>query len=394
MRTKKLLFLFIINLLLMNCSSEDSPRLSSENKITSLSILVHGETFVGNINNNSKEIIIQTSGLELVNSIVPNITISENATITPDPNVAQNFNQEVSYIVTSENGDISTYKVKTENTPFSDEKKILSFDFSIDNETFVGNIDHNQLYITIETYKDISNLMPIVRISDNATITPEASNGQDFTQYVQYSVTAQNGSSNTYTVYTTRPTLSTTFSKCYIRATSVGGFSGHELRDSGYDLYLENTSNSYKLNYFDLLSEGTNEAPYTSFSFEFDENIVTANDYILRMKIGNQIIAETEYTFDVLAEGAPKITSINQTGITYDDTLIMYGTNLFPQIRYYYNFNIYNYFGSRYVTLNAEATILELKLNYDRSHFGSSRPIRVSMFYNDRYADSEVIIFI
>ena len=393
MTKKKLLLLFTSCLLLINCSGDDSPKLSSENKITSFVITAHDISYSGVINENSKEIIVQTSGLELANSIVPNIAISQGASISPTPQLTQNFNENVTHAVTAENGEIATYTVKAQNTPFSDEKKIVRFEFHIDNETFIGNIDNDQLFITIETYKDISNLSPVIEVSGNATISPEG-NQQDFSDYVQYIVTAQNGTSNTYTVQATRPRLYASVKKSYIRAVSGATITNYDLTKDNLDLYLENESNSYLLTYFDLLVRGNDETPTTDFNFEFDESIVTASDYKLRIKHGIQIIAETDDTFDVLAEGAPKITSVNKTEFVYGETLIITGTNFYPRLRYPYNGSIFVHdVNSRYLTMNSEATELRLEWTYSRSQFGSSTPTRVSIYNDGRYADSVAIIF-
>jgi len=393
MTKKKLLPLFISALFLISCSTDDSPKLSSENKIVSFSISPHNETYVGDINNNLKEINIKTTGLELVNSIVPTIVISENATISPDADVAHNFNQEVTYTVTAESGERSIYKVKSENVPFSSEKKILRFDFDIDNETYEGTIDHDQLIIIIETYKDISSLTPIIEVSEKASISPNAQESQDFTDDFQYSVTAENGTSNTYTVKAIRPRLYASVRKCYVRATSGASITNYDLTKGSLQLYLENGSNSYLLDYFDLLVRENGGTLVTDFNFEFDENIVTADDYKLRIKNGNEIIAENDFTFDVLAEGAPEITSVNKTEFVYGESLIMTGTNFYPSFRYPYNGSIFVHdIWSRYLTMNTEATELQLLWTYSRSQFGSSTPTRVSIYHDGRYADSVAVI--
>ena len=398
MKIKKILFLFVISLLLFNCSSNDNtPALNSENKIISFSISAHNEIYSGSINNNSKEITIQTSGLELVNSIVPNITISENATIIPSSDIARNFNQEVNYTVTAENGETSTYKVITENVPFSNEKKILHFEFNIDNETFIGIVDHNNLKIDVSTYKDISSISPTIEISENATITPSTSDTQNFNDNIEYTITAQNGTSNTYTVYTTKAEVTSTVTQCYIRATSFGRVTNLDISNLDYNLYLENGTNSYLLNYFDLETWDDNGVPTTNFYFYFDENIITSTDYKLRLKKGGQIKAETSYTVDVLAENAPKIVSANQTEYGYGDTLLLTGSNLLPGIRIPANSNIY-VFGESHVSVNTDKSILQLTLNNDRAMFPSFhgepiRPTRVNIYYNDRYADSIILDF-
>lgn len=389
-----LLFLFLSTFLLFSCSKDHLSELSSENEILSFSFSGHGKTFFGNIDNSTKEIIIETEGLELINSVVPSITISQGAFISPDPSIPQNFNNEVNYTITAENGEVSTYTITIQNIPFSDEKKILQFEFDIDNESFIGNIDHDQLFITIETYKNISYLLPLIEISENATISTNSSESQDFNDYVQYTITAQNGTSNTYTVETKRPRLVALINKCYIRAISTAYLRGYDLSDNNFQLYLENENNSYLLNYINPSVRGNNENPITEFMFEFNEDIITANDYKLRLKDGNRIIAEEEDTIDVLAEGAPKINSVNQSKFSYGDTLIITGTNLFPALLIPANSKTY-LFSGHYITINSQNTELSIFLDAsDIFPFGQSTIKKVvSIYLNDRYADGEVLLF-
>ena len=94
-----------------------------------------------------------------------------------------------------------------------------------------------------------------------------------------------------------------------------------------------------------------------------------------------------ENTFDVLAEDAPKINSVNQSEFSYGDTLIFNGTSLYPGIRIPANFNIYVFF-EPFVTVSGDNTELQLTLDTDRAMFPSyhGQPVRktvVSIYLND-----------
>ncbi len=135
----------------------------------------------------------------------------------------------------------------------------------------------------------------------------------------------------------------------------------------------------------------------TSFNFKFDEKILTANNYKLRIKADGEIKAETDYLIDVLAENAPKIISANQTSYTNYDTLILTGTNLIPGVSIPANGSIYN-LTDHYVSLNPEKTTLKYYMDAYQmfpSSMGqqSPRSTRVSVYFDGRYGDSIILDF-
>ncbi|MGG8495158.1 DUF5018 domain-containing protein [Tenacibaculum sp. TC6] len=391
--------ILILSIIFVNCSKDDDlPILSSENKILSFKIDVHDVTYNGVINDVSKEIRIQTLGLEALTSIIPTIEISEKATISPLGSIAQNFNEAVNYIVTAENGQKSNYTVVTSNTPFSSEKKILNFELNIDNESFIGNINHESLTIDVETHKDVSNVSPIIKISEKAVISPNSNDYQDFNEPVEYLVTAQDGTSNVYTVNILKRKISTAIQKCYVRAFLFGRVTYLDLQSQNYQLYIENDLNSYILDVFDIETWDDNGVPTTNFYFHINENVQTAVNYKLRFKVNGQIKAETSYDIDVLKENAPKINSANQQAYNYNDTLILTGENLVAGVRIPANGNVYQFLDN-YVSINSDQTMLTLPLTYDYSMFpswvgqNSPRPTRVSIYYEGRVGDSIVLDF-
>lgn len=397
MKRKNLLILLLFSLLFINCSDDDGPQLSSENKIISFKISENGEEYNGVINQSTKTISVTTSNIDLSNPITPTIEISNKATISPSASTAQNFSQNVQYTVTAENGEQATYIVSIHNTPFSEEKKIVSFQFNIDNEVFVGDINHDDLTIQVDTYKDVSSISPIVEISENATISPNPNENQDFNTPINYTVTAQDGTSNAYTVNVSKREINSTIQACYVRATSFGRVTHLDLSQN-YQLYLENDTNSYLLNYFDVETWDDNGVPTTNFYFYFDETIETAVDYKLRFKINGIIEAETSYEIDVLKENAPRIDAANQLSYSYNDTLILTGENLVPGLRIPANANVYQY-GTTYVSVNSTGTTLTFPMTINQGMFPSwvgqpsPRATRVNIYHNGRYGDSIIVDF-
>jgi hypothetical protein len=83
--------------------------ISSDKQITSFKFTT--PLAVGVINENAKTITVEVPKNTDVTLLVPTITISEYATISPNSNVAQNFTYPVSYTVTAEDGSTANYIV-------------------------------------------------------------------------------------------------------------------------------------------------------------------------------------------------------------------------------------------------------------------------------------------
>ena len=198
--------LLIFSLVLLSCSKDDEPELSLENKIISFKIIENGEEFNGVINQSTKTINVTTSNLDLSNSIIPIIEISNNAVISPSASASQNFNQNIQYTVTAENGNEVIYNVIVN----SSDNKITSFNITPDETTFSGVINESNNTITIETIGLELNsiLIPEIGFSQNATISPDSLSEQDFIQDVEYTLTAQNGEQAAYIVTTNNTPLS------------------------------------------------------------------------------------------------------------------------------------------------------------------------------------------
>ena len=137
-------------------------------------------------------------GTEL-KTVEAEIQVSEKAKITEQP-ASLEYNKELSYTVTAENGTKKTYIVVLTREEISQENLILEFSYG----SRKGIIDQNQGTIRLEmpVGTDLKKLAPKVLVSEFAEVYPASGAEVDFsgTTPVEYTVTAQNGITNTYRV--------------------------------------------------------------------------------------------------------------------------------------------------------------------------------------------------
>ena len=168
-----------------------TARKSSENYITAYKL---GEA-EGVINGDSIAITIPYA-MDLA-TVEPEIAVSEFATLTAPASLKEGEN---TYTVTSQGGAERVYTVTITRTAVARGRQILSFTYG----AAAGTIDQVNGTITMELPAGTgTTFAPTIRVSDFATVTPASGETQDFSKPVTYKVTAQNGSTNTYTVTVT-----------------------------------------------------------------------------------------------------------------------------------------------------------------------------------------------
>ena len=168
-----------------------TARKSSENYITAYKL---GDA-EGVINGDSIAITIPYA-MDLA-AVEPEIAISEFASLTAPAALQEGEN---TYTVTAEDGKVRTYTVTITRTAVARGRQILSFTYG----AAAGVIDQVNGTITMELPAGTdTTFAPTIRVSDFATVTPASGETQDFSKPVIYKVTAQNGSTNTYTVTVT-----------------------------------------------------------------------------------------------------------------------------------------------------------------------------------------------
>jgi hypothetical protein len=128
-----------------------------------------------------------------VTSLVPTI-IYRGRDITPTDNAPQDFSDPITYTVTAQDGGRRTYTVSVVKSDGStNDIRVLRVN------GVAGTIDGQNISVTLPHGTDVSSLRVLVNHNGKSVI-PENDTLQDFTQPVEFTVTAQNGSEKTYTV--------------------------------------------------------------------------------------------------------------------------------------------------------------------------------------------------
>ncbi|MEI8269870.1 MAG: L,D-transpeptidase family protein [bacterium] len=85
----------------------------------------------------------------------------------------------------------------------SSEKTITSFNFTGLTPVVIGTISNLAISLTVPTGTDVTKLKPTITLSSKATITPASLVVQNFTNPINYKVTAEDGTSQNYLATTT-----------------------------------------------------------------------------------------------------------------------------------------------------------------------------------------------
>lgn len=186
-------------LLLTSCEVIEEPFIvGAESETEILSFVV--DTIEGEIDYEQKTVTLVFPEDADLTHLTPTIKVSQYATISPASGVAQDFTHPIVYKVTAYDGSTADYLVSTAIYNADDEKRILSF--VVEDPQARGVI--NEVAKTITLYypqgADVTQLVPVIEVSEGATVTPASGEPQDFTAPVEYTVTALNGSSVVYTV--------------------------------------------------------------------------------------------------------------------------------------------------------------------------------------------------
>ena len=353
--TRLLLFLILIGCSSSDDSNNDTITLSDENSILGFSLNIDNEIINGNINQENGLITFDLIGAEL-SSLVPIINYSEGATIFPSENTPRNFNQQLNYTITAENGDQKVYQIITENRPIGTESKILDFSVNINSDIITGVINETDKIIILNTLEsNVNALTPSITISDYASISPSSGIVQDFESPVEYEVTAEDGSSSIYTVFINSPELVAV-------GPNFGGsgkfFAGAEFKIVGYyvnpsilgsELLLKNGDTEYVLNILDSESVIFNNKLYYMITAIIPENVESFDDYQLIYRNSGYSVLYEDYNIDVLSNG-PNNLELNQAEYFINDIFILTGNNLVPGL---------------VVPSNGNQFIIENSVNYD-----------------------------
>ncbi|WP_164997839.1 S8 family serine peptidase, partial [Methanolobus psychrotolerans] len=153
-------------------------------------------TVAGVINEAARTISITVPYGTDVTGLTPTI-VHTGASITPGSGVAQDFTNPVTYTVTAEDETTRSYAV-TVTSLLNPAKSITGFSFTDPAVAGVINEAARTISITVPYGTDVTGLTPTI-VHTGASITPGNGIAQDFTNPVTYTVTAEDGTTRSYT---------------------------------------------------------------------------------------------------------------------------------------------------------------------------------------------------
>jgi glucan-binding YG repeat protein len=191
--------------------------LSSAKEITTFTLMDVDGVFDGNIITVTLPYGTSVAGLTPV--------IDHTSTKSEDPLVLTGSlaSNNARYTVTAEDGTTRVYTVIVKFASPSSEADIISLKIG----SVVGIINGTDIRVTLPTGTSVTALEPEIEISENATVSPDTGEAQNFTTPVIYTVTAQSGAKQNYTVTVTvtSPPVSTTY---VVTVTNGSGSASYE----------------------------------------------------------------------------------------------------------------------------------------------------------------------
>lgn len=131
-----------------------------------------------------------------VTALAPTFKLSDEATIAPASGTVRDFRTPQTYTVTGRGGSTKTYTVTVNRTAASTAKDLLTFEVPKASVVISGTA----VDVFVPPATDVTALAPTLTVSPLATAAPASGTNRDFSKPQKYTVTAQDGSSRTYTV--------------------------------------------------------------------------------------------------------------------------------------------------------------------------------------------------
>ncbi len=238
-----------------------------------------------------------------LSSLVPAISISGGAAISPISGSAQDFNTPVIYTVTAEDGSTQEWTV-TVTDALNDKNDIVSFELDEQVESAVINSTESTVKITVSSGSDLSSLAPTIVVSDSATIDPSSGVSRDFTSDVTYTVTAENGTTKEWTVSVSEQLSADTEIKSFVLEEQTGNA---EIDSANAKIGIEVAAGTdvTALSPTLTLSDGASSSPASGATVDFSDSVtyvVTAADGTTRnWKVGVSTAEALSSANDILS---------------------------------------------------------------------------------------------
>lgn len=159
-------------------------------------------TYEGVIDETNHSITVKVPFGKDINSLTPEITVSEHAKYTRSDGAWQ-FDTPVTYVVTAEDGTTyQTYTVRVVQAALSESCEMTSF--KVGNAYGVIDQDAGTVTVTVSADTNLSMVKPVIGLPEGAKVSPASEEMVDFTSPVKYTVTGASGNTKEYTVTLTK----------------------------------------------------------------------------------------------------------------------------------------------------------------------------------------------
>lgn len=111
----------------------------------------------------------------------------------------RDFSNPVEFTLTAQDGSTQKYIIRVTFLPNSS-KEISYFEFSSIQSIGIIDKSNKTILVRVPSYTNVNSLTPNIVISSGATISPASQVAQDFSNPVNYTVTAEDGSTQTFSV--------------------------------------------------------------------------------------------------------------------------------------------------------------------------------------------------
>ena len=178
---------------------EVSREPNSEKEITSITFTIEGRDYVANKDNKKTYSIKLPTDVDLKNLPTPDVKVSKGANYEPKKHT--DFSKLVKYTVTAENGSKEQYNLKV-SRELRSEKEITSVTFNIEGITYSATKNDKTFSVELPAGVSLTKLTPTVIVSEGADYKPKGA--KNFSKPVKYTVTAENGDIQPYTLEVSR----------------------------------------------------------------------------------------------------------------------------------------------------------------------------------------------
>ena len=155
------------------------------------------QTSAAVINTTDHTVSVEVAAGTDIASLVPTFTLSAGATTDVASEVARDFTNPVTYVITAEDGSttqdwVVTVSVRSE--ALSDETDIITFSFAEQTSTALIDAADHTVSVEVPSDTDVTSLAPSFALSTGATSDVASGIARDFSSPVTYVITAEDGS--------------------------------------------------------------------------------------------------------------------------------------------------------------------------------------------------------